>query len=102
MNPNTVTIGHVETRVCLRGSFAITAHHFSNFRSVLPAPYTARRNLGKVAPSQQRSVGFLIEQLRRAPMSLPFIIPIPCQVVLLAEPDREDAQKPAAAAQRGR
>jgi hypothetical protein len=33
MNPNTVAIGHVETSVCFRASFAITSHHASNFCS---------------------------------------------------------------------
>jgi hypothetical protein len=33
MNPNTVAIGHVETSVCFRASFAITSHHVSNFCS---------------------------------------------------------------------
>jgi hypothetical protein len=37
--PNTVTMGQVETRVCLRGSFATTSHQRSNLSCVLPLPW---------------------------------------------------------------
>jgi hypothetical protein len=63
MNPNTVKIGHVSTRVCLRGSSASARHQQSKRSSGVPEAY----NIFYIFYRDEQASG--LAALRSAPLT---------------------------------